>query len=147
MNAEKHQGLDGQQLRAELGQYYGGHDQNYKSPFGPMQYTPGVRFFFQQGGRAGAYWVREILSTEPAITRAWQKHGFVFVLVDAVKDSDMCRITVSEDADTQKVADNDSYKIPAGEIYFNLELPYSDLQRGQWVFYIENGLMVLPNER
>lgn len=143
----KHLGLDAQGLRAEMRQYYGGHDQNYKSQFGPMQYTPGVRFFFVQGGNAGAYWLRDILTTQPEVTRAWQKHGFICVLLERAEDSSKATLTVCEDLNTVDLGNGKTKKVPLGETYYKRELDYSDVQPGQWLFYIEGGLMMLPNER
>ncbi|OAD82916.1 hypothetical protein ATN89_17695 [Comamonas thiooxydans] len=147
MNDEtKHLGLNSEQLSAELRQYYGGHEQNYKSQFGPMEYTPGVRFFFLQGGKNGAYWLRDILTTQPEVTRAWKKHGICFVLLEREKDQEGCKLTVCQDLETHTRADESQFKAPMGEIYYQRNIEYSDIQPGQWVFFIESGLMLLPSE-
>lgn len=141
-NDTKHMGLDSQQLKAELRQYYGG-DQLYRSPLGSLNYTSGVRFFFNQAGNAGAYWLRDVLATQPEV-RAASRDDFVIVILDVGDNG--ARLTVSRDA-TRPLLEEDGFKRTPVDICYQRDIHLCDTQKGEWVFYIEYGIMMLPNER
>lgn len=140
-NDTKHLGLNSQQLKERLGQYYGG-DILYRSPLGSLNYTSGVRFFFNQAGNAGAYWLRDILATQPEVRTA-SRDDFALVILD-VGDSG-ARLTVSRDATSVELEDGSLKRTPV-DICYQRDIHLCDTQKGQWAFYIEYGIMMLPSE-
>lgn len=139
--------MTSQELRAELNQYYGGSDQIFKASIGSLVYTSGVRFFFQHAGDNGAYWLRDILATQPEVIKAVNQVGFVLVLLTREPGSAKAKLTVSVDAQTVEGTNGaPDIRVPI-DVRYERAIDHTDVQDGQWAFYIEGGVMMLPCER
>jgi hypothetical protein len=90
-------------------------------------YTEGVQFFAENAGN-GAYWLLDILATEPAIL-AQQKEFAAVVL--SVKDGGA----------TLTVTDGNK-----GPPVFSREISFTDCPEGVWKFYMIDGVILLPSE-
>lgn len=135
---------DGQELYNLLRQHSGADEVFYHSLVRNFFYTPGVRDFAKNAGQ-GAYWLLDILATEPAITKLVNKEGFGLVLL-TVKGTKAV-LTVAGDSGIPPV--------------FSRDLDYTDCpeapgsEEGVWRFYMEptvvggkEGIMcMLPGER
>ena len=126
-------------LKGELAHYCGG-DQPYKHSLNPkFCYTAGTRYFAQKAGD-GAYWLLDILATEPKIKQLVTDEGFALVTL-SVNSENSAVLRVRSDSDE-------------APIYY-LSVEYTDCPEGDWKFYIEEAhiggsfvmLMMLPNER
>ena len=138
---------NGTELYTLLRQYTGS-EVIYKHPLvSRFNYTEGVREFSQQAG-SGAYWMLDILATEPEITTHVVNHGFALVILKVTGTKAV--LTVA----------NDSGVLP----FFIRDLEYTDCPEapvfktnpeGAWKFYIEMGyvgegaaiICMLPQER
>lgn len=77
--------IDGQELLNELAGYTGSETVYHHGLVKSFFYTEGVRYFAQNAGR-GAYWLLDILATEPKIKNAVMELGLHLVEVQANKD-------------------------------------------------------------
>lgn len=136
----------GEQLFEQLRQFLGGSDTVYfHSLVKSFHYTEGVRAFARE---AGAYWLLDILATEPTITRHVMAEGFALV-----------RLKVTDTTAVLTVADDDGVA-PV----FTRHIAYTDCPAapvcdqntdGVWSFYIEQTMVgeavvpicLLPVER
>jgi hypothetical protein len=97
-----------------------------------MTYTEGVEFFAEQGGHQGAYWFIDIVATEffPLL----RKEAFLSI-----------RLLVARPSETERKAlievDNGN-----GKILKRREIEYTDLQPGEWKFYLTDNVLLLPSE-
>jgi hypothetical protein len=109
----------GQELRAMLSNYIGT-EVYYRYPFGKMCYTDGMKAFVTNAG-GGAYWLLDILGTDPSIRALVYEKGIAFVTL-TVASSNQARLTVVED---EGIA-------PA----YSTSLMYTTCPVGEWKFYI-----------
>lgn len=119
---------DASQLRAALA-HCTGSSQWFRHPFSRCTYTEGVQAFAQNAG-GGAYWLLDILLTEPAILRAVQAHGIVFPTLHVVDGK--ATITVIRDTGEAPL--------------FERRLTYTDCPDGEWRFYFAGDVLMLPSE-
>lgn len=112
-------------LRAELANYYGSEHSYPHSLVRDTSYTDGARAFFQ---KAGAYWLLDILATEPAIRRQGQEFAAVTLLVG----SDAKAVISVTDGNDNEV--------------FRRDLTFTTCPPGTWKFFIQNRTIMLPSE-
>lgn len=121
--------MDSSQLRHGLAQYTGCDQPFRHSLVRSVLYTDGVQFFAQNAGN-GAYWFIDILATEPAI----RKLGADFALIT---------LTVTDSAAKIVVTDGNDDTPPV----FTQTIEWTDCPEGEWKFYFEGGMIMLPQER
>lgn len=122
----------GQNLANQLSQFAGGSDEFYRHALNQnVTYTSGVRHFAQHAG-GGAYWLLDILSTEPAILKEAQEFAVV-------------TLTAKGGKATLVVTDGGKGDVPV--TIYTRELDYTDCPDGEWVFYFKNLTLMLPDER
>jgi hypothetical protein len=92
-----------------------------------MLYTDGVEFFAEQGGSAGAYWFLDIVATEYFPMLREEGSLLIRLMVDRLKG----RIVV-EDGN--------------GRVLKEKKIKYTDMQPGEWRFYLTDNVLLLPSE-
>ena len=121
-----------QELKSKLAQHYGS-ETFFRHPFNRHAvYTEGVRCFAESAGN-GAFWLLDILCTEPAILKEAQ---------------DFASITLTVEQGGAVLAVTDGGK--GGnepETVFRRKLSFTDCPEGIWSFYFENMTIMLPSER
>ncbi|MET3916863.1 hypothetical protein ABID97_003645 [Variovorax sp. OAS795] len=130
---------NGQDLLNELNQFHDS-DLPYYHPLNhDVTYTPGVRHFAFNAGR-GAYWLFDILATEPEILKAVRDLGIVFVRL-TVKDSRAILVVNADDGEPplfrRVIGYTDCPERPVTK----------DDPNGEWLFYLENMSLLLPGQR
>lgn len=139
---------DGHELYQALRQFMGGGEDIYKHALvKSFNYTEGVREFAQEAGN-GAYWLLDILATEPVITKHIKDHGFAIVQLKVIRS--VAVLNVSNDIGVPPLYSRtiDFTDCPEAPV----TLPNPD---GVWKFYLEQSyvgdrhviLCMLPNER
>ena len=130
---------DGHKLNDALGAFYGG-DTLYFNPLNPkIKYTEGVKFFLDNAGH-GAYWLLNILITEPAILRAQRDLGIVFVRLKVVSSQANLVVNAGRGCAalfSQHFRVTDCPECPKTD----------DNPNAEWLFYFENDTIMLPGER
>lgn len=97
-----------------------------------MLYTEGVQFFAEQGGQQGAYWFLDIVATEyfPML----KKQPFLSI-----------RLLVARPSETERTAliqvDDGN-----GKILKERAIEFTDMQPGEWKFYLTDNVLLLPSE-
>ena len=130
---------NGQDLLNELNQFHGS-DQLYFTPlYRRVEYTSGFKFFLENAG-SGAYWLLDILATEPTILRAVRDLGIVFVRLTVIGIS------------AELVVNADDGEPPLFRRVIGYtdcpERPHSEsAPSAAWLFYFENMTLMLPGER
>lgn len=90
-------------------------------------YTEGVRAFAQEAG-GGAYWLLDILATEPAIRKLVKDEGFAGVAL--VVEGGKGVITVTDGGQDDEMGN------PVTKTVFTRELDYTDCPAGTWEFFL-----------
>lgn len=120
-------------LRDQLTQFYGS-EQLYRHGLNKsVLYTDGVQFFAQNAGN-GAYWLLDILATEPDILKEAREFAHVQLYVD---EANQARLVVADGG----TDDN------APTVAYQRVLNFTDCPPGVWEFYFENMTIMLPGER
>jgi hypothetical protein len=91
-------------------------------------YTEGVRHFAQNAGH-GAYWLLDIMATEPKILRQQRE----FALVKLVAKNGKAKLTVDDGND-------------GSEPVYKKNISFTDCPDGEWKFYFIEGTILLPSE-
>lgn len=116
-------------LNAALRQHYGGSETVYKHSLNAsFCYTPGVREFFQSAG-SGAYWLSDILATEPAIRNGVTTHGFCVMVLRAREGKAMLTVAVDYNEDAEE-----GHKLD--QIQYTRAIDLTDCPDGDWKFYL-----------
>lgn len=125
--------MNKQELESELKSFYGS-DTFYLHPLvRDVKYTSGVKFFAENAG-GGAYWLLDILLTEPAIHK--QAREFAAIT-----------LTVSKDETADIVVTNGRGPEDGGEkIGFTRKIEFTDCPEGIWKFYFIGNILLLPSE-
>lgn len=134
------------ELRNLLRQHTGSEQVFRHSLNANFNYTEGVRAFAQNAG-GGAYWLLDILATEPEIKKAVHAEGLCIMLLSVHEHKAV--LTVSRDAST----DEKGIVTPLDE-RFRRDIELTDCPEGQWKFYLtwtmvgnrEVMLALLPSE-
>src|SRR5258708_7241437 len=104
-----------------------GTDEWYKHAINPaFTYTEGVRHFAQNAG-GGAYWLLDILVTQPEIVRQANDMAFVTLKVKGSKATLL--VTDGHDPETKA---------------YQRRIDYTDCPEGNWSFYMRDGVIMLP---
>jgi hypothetical protein len=92
-----------------------------------MLYTEGVQYFAEAGGEQGAYWFLDIVATEfyPLL----RKEPFLHIV-----------LTVQDRQATIRVEDGND------RILREKPIEFTDLQPGEWRFYLTDNVLLLPSE-
>lgn len=92
-----------------------------------MLYTDGVKSFAEHGGQEGAYWFLDVVATEffPLL----RKEAFLHIVL-SVKDRKA----------TIRVDDGNDHALREKPIEF------TDMQEGDWRFYLTDNVLLLPGE-
>lgn len=150
---------DANELRHELRQHTGGEQIFRHSLNAGFNYTEGVRAFAQQAG-GGAYWLLDILATQPEVRNGVKQEGFCVMLLTVHEDGPAAEqfilaihdgkaglavqpgkpaatLTVSTDAETpDPTPSNQSpLSVPSG-LHYQRPIDYTDCPKGQWKFYL-----------
>lgn len=127
--------MDKHDLKAGLAHFTSSETVYFHSLNRRINYTEGVRFFAQNAG-GGAYWLLDILATQPEILKAVATHHFCVVVLK-VQDS-KATLTVARD-----------YCESAGtfeEVGYTRDIEFTDCPEGEWKFYFIDNLILLPRE-
>lgn len=117
-----------QELRQELAHYTGG-DQIYcHSLVRSFNYTAGMRAVFQHAGN-GAYWLGDIMATEPGIRNAVMEEGFCVALLQV--DGNRAVFSVARDCDEHA---QEGSKLDG--VCFTHAIDFTDFPEGSWKFYL-----------
>jgi hypothetical protein len=129
---ERERRLTSDELESRLA-WFTGTTQWFQHPLvRAMTYTEGVRFFAREGGEQGAYWFVDLVATEffPLL----RKEAFLSI-----------RLLVARPSETERKAlievDNGN-----GKVLKRREIEYTDLQPGEWKFYLTDNVLLLPSE-
>lgn len=119
--------MTGEQLRYNLA-HFTSSEQIYGVGFvNPwMKYTEGVRFFFEN---AGAFWLGDILATQPEIL-ATMRTGMA-----------VATLTVGSGTKAKLVVTNGN-----DDVQYTRNFDYTDCPEGEWRFYIMNNTILLTSE-
>lgn len=109
-----------QSLQEALSQHCGSATY-YRYHIGPMRYTEGVHCFANNAG-GGAYWLLDIIGTDPVIRELVLASGFAVTTLKVFAGY-KAKLTVAEDSGVPPV--------------FSLDIPYTDCPEGEWQFYLE----------
>ena len=142
---------DANELRQLLRGYTGG-EQAYLHKLNRLfNYTEGARAFFQNAGQ-GAYWLSDILATEPSILNSVKAHGFMVAVlqVQGTKGQLMVAYDMTETTD----AHGNAIGVEGSRIAFERTVDFTDCPEGIWKFYLtwtyvgegEVVLCMLPSE-
>jgi|GEM_PF-4193253 len=109
---------DGSELASMLAQYRGGDDIYRHSLNRSVVYTSGARAFFQNAG-GGAYWLLDILASEPTILNHVRTDGFGAVRLKVDTSSAVLTVTdgnnKTEPVFRQTIANTDCPIAPCSE--------------------------------
>ena len=89
-------------------------------PLGLMRYTDGVKCFADNAG-GGAYWLLDILGTEPSIKGVVMGKGFACATLSVSADSKATLIVIEDDG------------IPPA---YERSIPYTTCPEGDWKFFM-----------
>lgn len=118
-------------LRNELLHFHGSDTVFYHALNRSVLYTEGVQRFAES---AGAYWLLDILATEPAILK--EARDFTKVTLD-VGDHNTAVILVT---------DGGKHDMSPQTVYTRV-IDFTDCPPGKWEFFFENMTIMLPQER
>lgn len=120
---------EAQELRAQLAQHTGS-EHWYRHPFNrTCAYTDGVKDFAEHAG-GGAYWLLDILMTQPEILTAMRRLGIVFITLNAALGK--AKLTVVEDSDIPPL--------------YERGIDATDCPDGEWKFFFGDNVLMLPSE-
>lgn len=115
--------MNAEELRNALGQFTGTENW-YRHPLArSMTYTDGVKFF---ADHAGAYWLVDVMATQPEIAQAPFSH---------------VALLVKEDETASLVADDGD-----GNVQYSRDIAFTDCPHGLWQFYVTDSVIMLPSE-
>lgn len=128
---------DTEELRALLANYCGSEILYVHALVHHFVYTKGVQAFAKNAGN-GAYWLLDILATEPAIRQVTRDEGFAVALLRV--EAGKFTLSVGSDLDGETVV---------GQV-FSIRGNFTDCPAGDWKFYLvydgERIACLLPSE-
>lgn len=110
-------------LHALLANHYGSETIFRHSIVRGFVYTEGVKTFAENAG-GGAYWLLDILATEPGIAQGVRDEGFVIALLKV--RGGRATLEVGRDMDGGSVVD----------LVFSRAIDFTDCPDGAWRFYL-----------
>lgn len=118
--------MDAHELKAELRQHYGGSETVYRHSLNAkFNYTEGMKALFTNAG-GGAYWLSDILATEPAILKGVKKEGFCIAVLDVVNGSAGLTVAVDYDSEEKRFLNP----------IFTRFITVTDFPEGHWRIYL-----------
>jgi hypothetical protein len=127
--------MEGSELRHNLASFIGSEKAYFHALNRAVHYSEGVRFFAQNAG-GGAYWLLDILASEPQILRGVAEHGMCVVLLQVV--GSVAQLTVARDYNS----DSGAFEAVA----YTRQIDFTDCPEGQWKFYMIDNMIMLPSE-
>jgi hypothetical protein len=127
---------DANELRQALTGYTGGEHVYRHNMVRTFNYTEGAKAFFQNAGQ-GAYWLADILATEPAIKAGVRSYGFCLAVLD-VKDK-AAVITVARDATELHYGGRETKELMGYQfdsVAYTRKIDFTDCPEGLWKFYL-----------
>lgn len=124
---------DANKLRHLLSYYTGGELVYRHKLARSFNYTEGARAFFQNAGQ-GAYWLADILATEPSITRAVRENGFMVVVLQV--EGTKAQLGVARDSSSVTDGNGNLIGIECSGVEFDRTIDYTDCPEGIWKFYL-----------
>lgn len=116
------------QLESDLNQFTGT-EAWYRHPLNPnVAYTDGMKYFADNAGD-GAYWLLDILATQPEILNQMTDGGFVMIELEVGDNEAVLRCTDGNDG-----------------LVYNRAIDYTDCPEGVWQFYFTDNVILLPSE-
>lgn len=119
--------MDTTELKSNLANFTGTEEYYRHTLNRNVIYTEGVQFFAENAG-GGAYWLIDILATEPAILKQQREFASIWLEVKGEK----ARITVDDGNDSPPV--------------YTRDIDWTDCPEGLWKFYMIDGTILLPSE-
>lgn len=121
--------MDAQQLKLELAQYYGGDENVYRHALNAkFNYTAGMKALFTHAG-GGAYWLSDILATEPAIAAGVKKDGFCVGVLEVI--GTVANLTVAVDY-SEGPEPGQQFQ----GVLYTRQIDLTDFPEGKWKFYL-----------
>lgn len=122
--------MTGSELRHKLA-HYTGSEHYYVHPFTDrVRYTDGVKAFAEY---AGAYWLIDILVTQPELYEGMLDHGFIVVDLRVKGYSAVLKATTETEDGTERTL-------------YQRDIEFTDCPEGVWKFYLTGGYVLLPSE-
>jgi hypothetical protein len=92
-----------------------------------MLFTDGVHYFAESAGGGGAFWLLDIIATEvfPLLKKE------PFLVIRAIVNTSDCHIFADDGNDN---------------LVWSRYIEYTDLQEGEWKFYLTDNVLLLPSE-
>ena len=119
--------LSAQRLAAGLAGFHGTAEWYRHWLVKRLLYTEGVQFFAEQGGQSGAYWFLDVVATE--FFPLQQKEPFLSI-----------KLSVAGKKAAIRVDDGN------GRLLREKNIEYTDMQPGDWPFYLTDDVLLLPGE-
>ena len=119
--------LTGEELASHLCQFSGTENWHRHWLARDMLYTDGVKSFAEHGGQHGAYWFLDVVATE--LFPLLREEGFLHIV-----------LSVHGRKATVKADDGN------GRVLKEKHIEYTDLQAGDWAFYLTDNVLLLPGE-
>ena len=129
---------DGTELSNQLKQFIGSEQVFYSPMNRSINYTEGVLHFLNHAGN-GAYWLLDILLTQPEILKGVSDHGIVFIHLKV--GNSQAKLYVNRDSGEaplyeRRIAFTDCPEAPSS----------IDDPKGEWLFYFVGNTIMLPSE-
>lgn len=119
---------DAQELRNEL-RNFTGTETWFRHPLNRnITYTEGTKFFVENAG-GGAYWLLDILVTQPEILTQMREGGFATITLEVVGSK--ATLTCGDGNDN---------------VVYRREIDYTDCPEGTWVLWFTDNVILLPSE-
>jgi hypothetical protein len=115
------------ELEQTLAQFTGTENWYAHSFVKGFTYTDGVRWFASNAGESGAYWLIDLLATE---------------FYPLLKTEPVLVITVSVENGAAVINATDGNE----RIIKTKKISYTDLQEGEWTYYLIDDVLLLPSE-
>ena len=129
---------DGTELSNQLKQFIGA-ERVFFSPMNrSINYTEGVLHFLNHAGN-GAYWLLDILLTQPEILKGVRDHGIVFIHLKV--ENSQAKLYVNRDSGESPLYERriEFTDCPAAPVTI-------DNPKGEWLFYFVYNTIMLPSE-
>ena len=124
--------MDKEDFKNQLRHFYGG-DSTYRHSLArDVVYTSGVKFFAEHCG-GGAYWLLDIIATEPAI----RKQAESFASITLTVTGSVGRLVVDDGG----AGDNGERSV-----VFTRDFDFTTAFEGEWKFYFVDHTVMLPGE-
>lgn len=130
--------IDGNELSNQLRQFIGS-EQVFYSPLNrSVLYTEGFKHFLQNAGN-GAYWLLDILITQPEILKGVRDHGIVFIHLKV--GNSQAKLYVNRDSGEAPLYERLIAFTDCPEAPSSIDDP-----KGEWLFYFAGNTIMLPSE-